>query len=459
MDIQPTNKAHQAPHGSNNSFMLELDPVITARADSRMQSSVVATLWNRFFLGDGVLNLEAGEENTFRLGEAALPTVPEGKEYAISVDEKGVSIAGSDFSGLLRGFFVFLMTVEYDGEAFHAPMGCRESGYTIRNRMLHLCVFPENDLAFMKKVIRYAALCQYTHVVIEFWGMLQFDCLKELAWPQAFTKAQAKELIGLCRELGMEPIPMFNQLGHAAGARWCYGKHVVLDQNPKLQYLFRGDGWVWNISSPQVRQLMKQVRLELYDLFGPGSYIHVGCDEANFAGQTLDLATYLKLLTDEVAEEGRRPMLWMDMLLPRDTFGKTSGQRYTATCDPQLAESIRAALHPQTVLVDWQYSVKAAPVESLLSLKDDPRDVMGAPFFDNNNCKAMAQTIAENDLFGIMMTTWHLLQRRMPSVFHCAKVCGAEFAGKTAGGLFRKINFEGDSYETYGWSPTQLPLE
>lgn len=439
--------------------MLRIDPIVTVRADNRMQNAAVTALWNRFFLGDGVLTLNTGEENTFCLGETQLPTVPTGKEYAISVDEKGVAIAGSDFGGLMRGFFVFLMTVEFDGDAFRAPMGYRESSYTIRNRMLHLCVFPENDLVFMKKVIRYAALCQYTHVIIEFWGMLQFDCLKELAWSQAFTKDQARELIDLCRELGMEPIPMFNQLGHASCARWCYGKHAVLDQNPKLQYLFRSDGWVWNISSPQVRQLMKQVRLELYDLFGPGSYIHVGCDEANFDGQTLNLGTYLKLLTDEVAQEGRRPMIWMDMLLPRDTFGKTSGQHYTATCDPQLAESLQAALHPQTVLVDWQYSVRTAPVESLLSLKDNSRDVMGAPFFHNNNHKAMADTIAENGLFGIMLTTWHLLQSRMPSLFHCAEVCGADFAGSSDGGLFRKANFEGNCYETYGWSPTQLPPE
>jgi hypothetical protein len=84
---------------------------------------------------------------------------------------------------------------------------------------------------------------------------------------------------------------------------------------------------------------------------------------------------------------------------------------------------------------------------------------MGAPFFNNSNCKAMADTIAENGLFGIMMTTWHLLQSKMPSLFHCARACGAEFAGRSDGGLFRKANFEGNCYETYGWSPTQLPLE
>ena len=438
--------------------MLNLNPIATVRADSRMATETVRTFWNRFFLGDGALTLEPGEENTFRLGETPLPILPAGKEYAISVDEKGVAIAGSDFGGLLRGFFVFLMTVEYDGDGFYAPMGYRESNYTIGNRMLHLCVFPENDLAFMKKTLRFAALCQYTHVVIEFWGMVQLDCLKELAWPQAFSKAQARELIHLCRELGMEPIPMFNQLGHAAGARWCYGKHVVLDQNPKLQHLFCGDGWVWNISSPAVRQLMKAIRLELYELFGPGSYFHVGCDEANFAGQALDLATYLKLLTDEVAAEGRRPMVWMDMLLARDTYGKQTGQRYTATCDPQMVEDLQNALNPQTVMVDWQYSVKSGQVESLLSLKGNIRDAMGAPWYDPGNCKAMADTVAEHNFFGIMMTTWHLLQSKMHRLHGCAKLCGVDFAGKGPGGLFRKANFEGDCYESYGWSPTQLPL-
>ena len=30
----------------------------------------------------------------------------------------------------------------------------------------------------------------------------------------------------------MEVIPMINHLGHASASRACYGRHVVLDQNP-----------------------------------------------------------------------------------------------------------------------------------------------------------------------------------------------------------------------------------
>ena len=68
--------------------------------------------------------------------------------------------------------------------------------------------------------------------------MLKMDCLAELAWPFAHTKEEIRPLIEEARALGMEVIPMFNHLGHASANREMYGKHVVLDQNPKLEYLF-----------------------------------------------------------------------------------------------------------------------------------------------------------------------------------------------------------------------------
>lgn len=162
--------------------------------------------------------------------------------------------------------------------------------------MIHICVFPENDLYFIKKLIRLAVLCQYTHIVIEFWGMLRYDRLKELAWPHAFTKAEAGELIRECRELGMEPVPMFNHLGHATGSRLCYGKHVVLDQNAKLEHLFTPDGWAWNIGSSEVAELLRGIRIELYELFGPGEYCHIGCDEAYYISRCPQMRQVLRCI-------------------------------------------------------------------------------------------------------------------------------------------------------------------
>lgn len=97
--------------------------------------------------------------------------------------------------------------------------------------MIHLCVFPETDLYYMKKIIRLIGLCQYTHIVL---------------------------------------------------ARRRYMKHVVLDQDPALQEYFTPDEWSWNISSLKVQKLLADVRSELYELFGTGSYMHLGFDEADY---------------------------------------------------------------------------------------------------------------------------------------------------------------------------------
>ncbi len=448
----------------NNDFIFS--GCLSASADARMNNETVRTLWRRFCLDDSTLTLEAGAPLTFRIGDIALPTLPEGKEYALCVNEAGAAIVGKDFGGLMRGFMVLLMKLEYTREHLTIRAVAEASGYTVSNRMLHICIFPENDFYFIQKVIRLAGLCQYTHIVIEFWGMLQYDCLKELAWPQAFTKDQAKELIRECRELGMEPIPMFNQLGHATACRVMYGKHVALDQNPRLQPLFTPDGWAWNIHSEEVHALLKAVRQELYELFGEGSYLHIGCDEAYYytrcEEERKQLPAFLQQLTNEVVAEGRRPMIWMDMLLERDKYNRKF--KAAATAMPDEVETLQNALHPDTVMVDWQYHMIEAPIETLLSLKDNPRDAMGAPWYDPDNYTAYVDTIVEHGLFGIMMTTWHTLQTQMPSILGCAKKCGAagfpwsQFSGlrEETATLLRRVSFEGNTYEDCGWSKLQI---
>ena len=225
-----------------------------------------------------------------------IPVLEEDLEYAIFVNEKGCAVVGRDISGLMRGYFDLLMKLKPHEGKYILCHTCRQSNYLLKNRMIHICVFPENDLYFIKKLIRLAALCQYTHIVIEFWGMLRYDRLKELAWPHAFTKAEAGELIRECRELGMEPVPMFNHLGHATGSRLCYGKHVVLDQNAELEHLFTPDGWAWNIGSSEVAELLRGIRNELFEVFGTGEYCHIGCDEAYYISRCPQMRQVLRCI-------------------------------------------------------------------------------------------------------------------------------------------------------------------
>ena len=73
---------------------------------------------------------------------------------------------------------------------------------------------------------------------------------------------------------------MFNHLGHASASRSSYGRHVVLDQNPRLATLFEPDGWTWCLSNPETLELLRAIRSELIELFGEGGFFHIGCDEA-----------------------------------------------------------------------------------------------------------------------------------------------------------------------------------
>lgn len=444
------------------------NPNVLVVADKKMNNETVKKLWNSFTFTMGEIEFEQGADFTFRLGDIPLPTLEEGKEYALCVDSCGAAIVGKDYGSLMRGFMSLIMKIEMDDDILKIKAVTKQSDYKINNRMIHICVFPENDLYYIKKLVRLCALCQYTHIVIEFWGMLRYDCLKELAWPHAFTKDQARELICECRELGIEPIPMFNQLGHATACRVMYGKHVVLDQNPKLQYLFTPDGWAWNIHSDKTRELLKKVRHELYELFGEGEYMHVGCDEAYYYSrcdeQRKKLPEFLKDLTDEVVQEGRRPMVWMDMMLEINKYNKK--YKAYATCAPEEVELLQGALNPRTVMVDWQYKMLEAPIESLLSLKDNVRDAMGAPWYDENNYNAYVDTIAEHGMYGIMMTTWQTLRDQMQSILGCAKKCGAatfpwsQFSGlrEETATLLRRVSFEGNSYADCGWSKEQIEL-
>lgn len=365
----------------------------------------------------------------------------------------------------MRGFYSLLLKFEYENGLVKIKHTAEESEYRLERRMIHICVFPENSLYFIKKLIRLSTLCQYTHIVIEFWGMLEYDCMKELSWQNAFSKDEAKEIVSECRDLGIEPIPMFNHFGHASASRLCYGKHVVLDQNPALQELFSPDGWVWNIFSPNAVNLLKQVRSELYEIFSDCEYIHIGFDEAYYISAHDDwrkaFPKYLETLTQEVEKEGKRPMIWMDMLLEAGKFPDC----YTVGKADEI-QILRSSASKATVFVDWQYDCRTVPIPSLTSLKDCGHDCMGAPWFDIENCSAHIETLTKNNMFGIMFTTWHTLNEHMSSILNCAKLMGGKtFVWSTekemrleAAALLRRVSFEGNTYEDCGWSQKQIEV-
>lgn len=454
----------------SKSFLLS--DKIVATADPAMNNDTVKSIWNGFCFTELNLLLEAGESNCFVIGKCDIPELPKDKEYVLSVTEEGAAIRGCSYAGLMRGYFDLAMQIcpdyENDGR-LSIPVMEKTDSFTLGRRMIHFCIFAETKRLQLRKLIRLAGAMQYTHVVLEFWGTYKYDCLPELGWEDlAYTKSEMREILTEIREMGMEPIPMINHLGHAAGARMAGGKNVVLDQNPKLHRLFMPDGWAWNIFNPDVPVLLRKMRAELYDLFGKTEYFHAGLDEAYmFAANPAlraALPDYLAGVTKEISAEGRRPMLWMDMFLPEES--KTP---HNCRCTQDEMYDFLDKISPDTVLVDWHYYTTEAPLETSKYLAERCKfDIVTAPWHEPKNIFACADTATSLGLHGFMMTTWHSMFKYTPAILHAARRLGAAktswsdycargFRHTEVATLLRKLSFEGpNSYDEAGWVTEEI---
>lgn len=441
-------------------------------------SDVLAALWHGFCSRAGSISFTPTEDLVFILGHETPPALEGSDEYALRITAQGAAIAARSREALCRGYLSLLRRIrpvclEEEQESFSlAPAALRQS-FDVPVRMVHLCVFPETTLIFLRKMIRLCAVLQYTHVILEFWGMLRFDCMKELAWPCAFAKEDIRPIIDEIRALGMQPVPMFNHLGHAAGSRLKYGKHVVLDQNPRLRTYFGEDGWTWNIKNPRTLSLLKNVRQELSALFGPGDYFHIGVDEAYKYGWDYslaeDFAAYLGDLTENILDsEHRRPIIWGDMLLNKQACGvENAVNKYFCLCkDQRIADAVFERLDRRVVIADWQYDALQAPFQTSMYLRDKGFDVLCCPWDNIHNVQAAVETVRSEKLFGYMDTTWHTLFKGMNALYTGAYLLDPAHAGENAperhqqmydaAALFRFVSDEFSGYEHCGWKQYQI---
>lgn len=414
----------------------EFGSVAEARVCHCIDEELIARLWNGFTFTAGTLTVDkTGEPRKIIIGKESELTLGDTEEYAVKITEDGATVLGRDKKTLMRGYMALIARIEADDltkePRFKLAVGEIRGEFSVNVRMAHLCVFPETDLRTLTQRVRLLGALQYTHVIIEFWGMLKLDALAELSWRgEAFDKNEIAPIIKEAREMGMEPIPMFNHLGHAPASRMACGKHVVLDQNPRLQHLFTPDGWAWNFDLPEVRALLRSIRAELYELFGEGEYIHLGFDEsfihsAGYAPKA-NVGAYIASTIKEAEDEGRRAIIWGDMLLCGEEVG-CAGGKYYYECNeknPADAKLLRSMLPKSVVIADWHYDVLEGPILTSVFLKNEGFDVLGCPWYERKNISAHLETVKEEKLFGAMLTTWHTLANHTRSIGLFAAQCG-----------------------------------
>jgi len=394
---------------------------VTARASglTKEKAERAGILWNRFSCTASRLEIVPGGEG-FRLdiGEGADVIPGEGDRYALRVTSSGVTVAGADEGGLTDGIKTLVQLIcpdvlEEGRESLTITAAEVHDSPAIPFRAVHFCVFPDSKLYNLEKAVHLAGFLKMTHVILEFWGTFPYECLPELAWSgKTFSRSELKGLVELARSYGMEVIPMSNQLGHATQSRECFGRHVVLNRNPRLARLFEPDGWTWCLSNPDTWRLLSEIRAELAEFCGEGRYFHLGFDEArSFA--TCDrcrkrvphelLAEYLNRLTEDVCKTGRRPIVWHDQFLRRGDFGEGP---IVTTGDNKNTAAALELLDRRIIMADWQYSYGNGFNPTTKYFMDRGFDTLVCPWDGHENIRSLSADAKKLGAYGILLTTW-----------------------------------------------------
>lgn len=456
-----------------NSEQFVFERKVQAIAHKSLNNETLKWLWFSFSSRLSTIEFCPTDELVFSIGNVEIPSL-DGKEYAVSVAPDGVCVVGQNEKALIHGYIKLISMIKIlntsDEPLFSIENCILKESPLIDNRMVHFCVFPETELWELERFVRFCGVLRYTHIVLEFWGMIKYDCLKELAWEHAFTKDQIKPIIQQAKELGIEVIPMFNHWGHASSSRAMHGKHVVLDQNPSLQPYFSDDGWCWDISKSITRDLLRQIRFELMELCGDGEYFHIGCDEAYgfvFTKENMDtLCKFINEVNAEMQELGKKIIMWGDMLVYKSPEFNSENKYFTSCPDADSQNYMISNIDKSIIIGDWQYWIKKYPVETSLVFKEAGFDCLICPWdVGGAEIDSCMDTVKKHNMFGVLHTTWHTLSKGMPYVLKVAAscwqdICIAEndacvFQTKTAM-LLRKSYFVECSYEKSGWAKGEI---
>lgn len=441
---------------------------ISTTAHHTLNSEIMKEFWHGCSYSLSSISFDETDETIFKIGSCTEPELC-GEDYAVTVCKDGVFVKGKDSRALKEGFLTLIDRILPDGKD-KLKIGCCEFRETadIKNRMVHYCIFPETELWELEKLVRFACILKFSHIVLEFWGMYKLECLKELSWNHAYTKDDLKAILKIAKDSGVEIIPMFNHWGHASACRAMHGKHVVLDQNPALAYLFSEDGWSWKLGEEAVTALHDKIRAELIDLCGEGEYFHIGCDEAygfDFSKESMDaFITHITHISESLEKVGRRAIMWADMLIFKDKTWNEKNNYYAFCKSEECEEYLLSRLPKNIVIADWQYEAPKAPVETVKKLSSRGFDVVLCPWNGVPHIGAAAQTVKEFKLFGIMQTTWHTLSCATDFILRCARssvndddmshdmqrIKGAE--------AMRKAYFANGNYERSGWSKKEIGI-
>lgn len=366
-------------------------PLVRARdASVRQGVNVIA-------IGDGERNaLLTRLRAVFRLTP---PDKPEG--YALLVTPRAVLVAGRDARGVFWGTQTLLQLLA-PGTAGPQIRPEKISDWpTLSIRAVHL-FHGKNARPFHEKLIdRVLSRFKMNALFLQA-EQLRWDADPAVAPAWAGRKADVKAEIAYAAKRNVTVYPLVQGLGHM---EWLFGR----PQNRA----FAEDGempYALNVTNPAALAYLGRIMAEADDLFGAPAF-HVGLDEVTMRGRFPHRSrgkTFADLFLagarhwhDFFAKRGKPIWMWADMLL----YGPEVAPSFGTAPTSADAARLRRELPKDIVLVDWQYSPRAA-YPSLKVLRDAGFPLVAATWYDPDGIQKFSRAAADVGALGALQTTW-----------------------------------------------------
>ncbi len=194
---------------------------------------------------------------------------------------------------------------------------------------------------YLKKELKMLADLGYDTIIWEVENNIKWETCPECVSPDAFSKAEFKEILAYSRGLGLEPIPLLQTIGHC--------EYVLKHEKykPLAEVPDRIDQYC--PQNPAVVPFLRKWLDEYLEVFGDVRFFHLGADEAYTLGECSRCRAYaaahslsalyidhINAVSRPLIARGIRPIIWADMLLHH----------------PEALDS----LSKKIVLYDWLYT-------------------------------------------------------------------------------------------------------
>lgn len=263
---------------------------------------------------------------------------PDSREsYKIKITDNNVRITAPSSTGLFYAVQTLRQMIEGSGDKAALPSAEIEDWPSLAYRgfmmdMSH-AQLPRSDE--LKKQIDFLARWKTNQYYFYSEGSIELDGYPLLMADARYTKEQVKEIIEYGKQRHIDVIPNLELYGHL---------HDLFRLEHYSDMAVIPHGGEFKLNDPRTKPLLTDWVTQISQLF-PSPFFHIGFDETRLiqieakkinrpAGEVY--LEMLKVVTDIVEKQGKRPMVWADML--------------------QKFPSIIPQVSPKIIAVPWHYS-------------------------------------------------------------------------------------------------------